>query len=182
MPLTKTLLMTIFAFCTLITVITAVSAQSIMPLACDGNVVILNGEPLCVYGTGFDAHQEMDIYVINDQDDYLEGQLLKDLTQEVETVQANEKGLLKLWKVWESFIGGFVDIVADLDRNGRYDATDVVNAGERSFAETGPDNETPTNETCEECVEEVPEFSTIAAALVLIAAGVFIYRKRGAKK
>ncbi len=160
----------------LLIILPIASAASIMPVKCDASSVgpgFQAGEDVCVYGTGFDPGAEVDLYVINDQENYTQGQALNDLSGDVERVQTTNKGILVLKKIWSALVDGVYDFVADINLNGNYDQGDVVNAGNMIVQEESEDLKDP-----EDDIEEVPEFSVIASAIVLIGAGIIIHKKR----
>ena len=146
----------------------------IMPYNCDGTEATneFTGEEVCLYGLGFEADQEVDIYILNDKENYTIGEEIVPLHKE--TITANENGFLGLQKVWNSIVTGVYDFVADIGSSlGFIDEKDVVNAGNPVI-----EAEEEENNDEEENIEEVPEFSSIMAIAVLAAAGIFISKKR----
>lgn len=163
----------------LLLVLPVAQAATIMPVDCTtGTVGTLQNEA-CLYGTGFEPGQEMDLYVVEDQDLYLMGGDLNDVSGHIERAQADERGLLKLWTVWEDFVGGVFDFIADINLNGRIDQGDVLNAGNPILSHTGGGNSSNGGGSNDD-IEEVPEFGTLAALAVLIGASIIAYRRRSA--
>lgn len=165
--------MLIYAFLMLIAS-ALVQAGAIHPFECDGtaNNTFEEGGDLCVYGTGFQANQIVDVYVVKDHDSYITGQLLNPEVEKTE-VTITTKGILALTKVWTAVKKGFFDLIADTNRDGKYDKNDVTNVGSGyGFVVNGA--ETGGNQTN----GEVPEFSTVTALLALIGANYFIWKKR----
>lgn len=157
---------------TLLTVGTAAAKPVIMPYKCDGSEAtseFSEGEDVCVYGLGFEAEQDVDIYVLDDKDNYTIDESIDALHKE--TVQADGKGILGLKKVWTAIKNGFYDLVASVDDIISDD--DVVNAGNPVLE----DNEETGGEDDGE-QEDVPEFGVIAAMGALALAGLFIAKKR----
>lgn len=154
--------------------ISTVSAASVMPYKCDGTAdnQFDEGDDLCVYGVGFNPGSQVDVVVVADQDDYNEGDLLSPVAKE--TVTTTSSGLIALTKVWQSVVSGLYDIIVDIARNGFWNSGDAVNIGSGAgVAVSG--GEGPSQP------DEVPEFTTLGALLVLIGAGFIISRKRRQK-
>jgi hypothetical protein len=154
---------------------TAAAKPVIMPYKCDGSIAtneFSEGEDLCVYGLGLEAGQDVDLYVLDDKDEYTIGEDIAAQALHQETVQANGKGILSLKKVWTAIKDGFYDLVASVD--GLLSEDDVVNAGDPAL-----DSGNETDEGGQEDGDtDVPEFSTIMAITILALAGLFIAKKR----
>jgi len=158
----------------LLLVISLVSAASVMPVKCDGSEAtnqFHEGESLCVYGTGFTPDQEVDIYVVKDQDSYVGGQELNDLSGGAERSSITPHGILILQKVWDWLVQGVYDLVVDINLNGKYDDGDVVNAVHHAITVTG-------NNTGADDVEEVPEWSMIGVLIILLVSVIVIMHHR----
>ncbi len=156
----------------IITTIPIVKANpNIMPINCKTMQATNNyeeNESLCVYGTGFQANQEINILVVEHKKQYQEGGELKDKTEKIETIRTTNKGILILTKIWEKVKQGIYDIIADINKNSKYDQGDVVNSIDEGITIKGE-------------AQEVPEFPTIMSIIILIAAGIFIQKKRKEK-
>lgn len=156
-----------------------VTAASVMTVSCDtleGTDEFSEGDSLCVYGSGFEAGEDVDLYVVENSDDYTDNMELTDVTQEVETVTVTSQGVLVLKKIWNFIVQGVYDIVADINNDGKYNSGDVVNSA--SAAGVTVNEGSPTTNG-EDLAGEVPEWSTIGSLLVLAIAGLFIYKNRG---
>ena len=94
---------TIYALLILILAASA-SAATIMPVKCnDGTIEMTDtfeeGDDICVYGTGFEADEELDLYVVTDKDHYYQGEDYQDESGAVETATTNSNGVLGLKKL-----------------------------------------------------------------------------------
>ncbi len=162
----------------IILLLSVAMAATIMPVKCDGSVAtneFEENESLCVYGVGFEANQDVDLFVVEDQNAYVPGQTLVDVTGSVESVQTTSKGILVIKNIWDKVVKGVYDIIADLNGNSRYDEGDIVNAANGAITVTGEED------SGEGHVEEVPEFSTFMAIVLLAGIGMFIQKKRRVK-
>lgn len=159
----------IFAFVLIYTLMGVASAQgNLMTVYCDGRAAtdsIFEGEEICVYGVGYEADSDIDI-------------VLEDETQVVQTSTqtTNNNGVLSLRNIWGNLKKGMYNFFADFNKNGEQDDDEESQA---LFVIGEPSQENPDDQ---EQVEEVPEFGTIAAAVVLGIAGFYIYKKRGAQE
>ena len=134
----------------LMLLVPSVFAANIMPLKCDG---------------GFEPGEEVDIYVIQDMNEIVQDFSLVDVSgNNKETLTVNNNGILSFSQIWAKIKTGFYDLVADINGDGLFNNDDVHNY------ETGA--AVP--------VEEVPEFGTLTAILVLASAVLFIHKKRNA--
>jgi len=159
------------AFFIIILVRISFASPTIMPYRCDGTATntFSEGEDLCVYGVGFEPNSELDILVVNNQDDYDEGQQLLPVAKK--TVTTTSSGLIALERIWKSIVKGLYDIIVDIARNGIWNKGDATNIGRGAGVIVEGAESTPEP-------VDVPEFTTIGSLLVLIGAGIIIRRRR----
>lgn len=173
----KTTLFVPLAFLLLISIVNA--EPVIMPYDCNGTATnnFSAGEDICVYGLGFQENQDVDFYLLENKDTYEVGSDLATNALQKETINTGN-GFLGLKKLFNALVDGIYDIFADTNNDGRLDRTDVLNAGNPLIEH----QDEGTEDDLDEDVEDVPEFSTIAALLTLAAAGIIIAKRRGANQ
>lgn len=137
---------------------------NLMTVHCDGSSAtdsFFEGEEVCIYGVGFESKEDVDI-------------LLEEGSEVVSTSTetTNDNGVISLRNIWSNLTKGIYSFFADLNNNGEQDEHEQ----KQSLFVIGEALE----ENPETDIEEVPEFGTIASLVVLAAAGLFIYKKRGA--
>ncbi|MBN2566864.1 hypothetical protein JXB02_02135 [Candidatus Woesearchaeota archaeon] len=156
----------------------AYADASIMPYDCGTGLPKTDfayGEDVCVYGTGYQDDQEVDLYVVDDQDAYSDGQAMADVTGSVETVTAGGF-VIALKKAWTAFTTGLFDLFADLDRDGTYDDGEPTNIGQGAGLTVSMLQE--RDPVPEEPIDAVPEFGTIGALAALVGANGYVLYKR----
>lgn len=131
-----------------------------------------SGDPLSVFevdtyifvtGTGFSASTAFDIYVVEDQESWVDGTVLPTRLGDTEArIESNATGGIDPTVVWDPQVLGAFDIVVDINGNGRFDegvdalddadidgtAGFVVHSGDTSTPEISilsPENRTYTS-------------------------------------
>ena len=109
----------------------------------------------------------VNLYVVNNNDGWIGGELLDDVSDVVETVTANAGGYIPVTAIWTpgSDKVGDYDIVLDENQNGKLDGDDLVD----SIFEVG-------------FSVHVPEFTTIAMPIGAILGLLFFFNHRKRKK
>lgn len=119
-------------------------------------------ENVYCYGANLPASTPVDIYVVNNKDDWEEGNALTDVSGGYETVTTGADGSISTALIWCSpLMQGSYDIVVDTNRNGEWNEGEPID----SWATTG--------------FEAIPEFTTIAIPVAAILGLLFLFwRKR----
>ena len=122
-------------------------------------------ESVHCYGGNLPASTPVDIYVVNNKDDWEEGDALTDVSGGYETVTTGDDGSISTTLIWSSpLTQGSYDIVVDTNRNGEWNEGEPID----SWTTTG--------------FEAIPEFTTIAIPVVAIIGLMFLLSRRKRKK
>ncbi len=139
-------------------------------VSCDGSGTEWNtfdlSENVYCYAGNLPANTEVEIYVVDNRDDWKVGDSLTDVSGGEETVTTNSSGgIWPLENIWSSPLAtGKYDIVVDIDKDGFLDQGEPID----SWATTG--------------FEAIPEFPTIALPVIAIFGLIFLISCRKRKE
>jgi len=138
-------------------------------ISCDASGTETNSfdlsEDVYCYAGNLPASTPVDIYVVNNKDDWEEGNTLSDVSGGIETVATGDDGSISITQIWGSpLTQGSYDIVVDTNRNGEW------NEGE------------PIDDKMNVGFEAIPEFTTIAIPIAAIIGLLFLFSRRRKKE
>ena len=138
-------------------------------ISCDASGTETNSfdlsEDVYCYAGNLPASTPVDIYVVNNKDDWKEGNTLNDVSGGIETVTGGDDGSIATTKIWSATLTeGEYDIVVDTNRNGEWNPGEPI------------DSEVDVGFTA------VPEFTTIAIPVAAIIGLVFFFNHRKRRK
>jgi len=95
---------------------------------------VLRGEPVQVKGVGFQPNATVHLFVVADKREWAAADPLSDVTTTVEEVTTNAEGEIsppvQVWASASAVNGNRdFDLVADVDKDGKYSAGDAIDAG-----------------------------------------------------
>jgi hypothetical protein len=118
-------------------------------------------ESVYCYGGNLQATKSVDIYVVENKDDWEDGNGLTDVSGGYETTITGGDGSIPTTLIWGSpLIQGSYDIVVDTNQNGEWNTGEPID----SMEATG--------------FEAIPEFSTIAIPVAAILGLLFFFNHR----
>ena len=129
------------------------------------NIFELSENVYC-HAAGLPPSTYVDIYVVNNKDEWHAGDTLTDVSGGAETVQTESDGSISATKIWSATLAqGSYDIIVDVNQNGEWDKDEPID----SKVDVG--------------FEAIPEFPTLALPLAIVLGIVFfLFRGKREKK
>lgn len=122
-------------------------------------------ENIYCYAGNLPTSTRVDSYVVNNKDDWEEGDELSDISGGYETETTGDDGIISTIQLWCSpLTQGSYDIVVDTNRDGEWNEGEPID----SWTTTG--------------FEAIPEFTTIAIPVAIVLGLVFLISRRKRKE